>query len=232
MNQPDHVLDRCFDTQPPRRAARRLPAGRTCRAGVSRRRGPLAVHRARAAEPEELDGAREALETASLLVPLDPASQCALAECYARGGRRELARDLYRDLARNGRSPTALLPAVASGLGTVGDDETALQVCRELARRELSGHEVLFGTAYYMRRLAYPAESVIPVVRRAHNSHPGPPSIACCLTCRGRGDYDEAADVIRGIPPESVHCRCCPPDDGHPPWPGDTPPAKAATEHP
>src|SRR4051812_23104840 len=61
-----------------------------------------------------------ALETAGLLVPLTPAARCALADCYARTGRDESARDLYRDLAEDGRCPTVLLPAVAAGLGSLG----------------------------------------------------------------------------------------------------------------
>ena len=57
-------------------------------------------------------GASEALETATLLMPLESATRWALADCQARLGRAELAWQLYRHLA--------------------GDDA----FCRDLARRE------------------------------------------------------------------------------------------------
>ena len=109
---------------------------------------------------------------AGLLIPLR------LADCYARTGRIELARDLYRHLAGDNRCPTALLPAVASGLGAIGDDETALDVCRELVRRDPTRHEAHFGMAFYLRRLGNPPEAILPVVARAHSWSPRPRSTA------------------------------------------------------
>jgi tetratricopeptide repeat protein len=79
----------------------------------------------------KLAGAQSALETASLLVPLEPPARRALADCYARTGHPSSAADLYRDA----RCPTDLLPSVASGLGGLGEYGAALEVCRELIRR-------------------------------------------------------------------------------------------------
>jgi tetratricopeptide (TPR) repeat protein len=159
----------------------------------------------------DFDGARRALEMASVLIPLNPGAQCALAECYARAGQTGLARDLYRDLARSGRAPTPLLPAVASGLGSVGDSESALEVCRELSRREPTQHEAFFGMAFYMRRLAYPVEMVIPVVARAHELAPQfiPYRVLLASLLASIGEYQEASDLLRDIPPDSVRCRSC-----------------------
>jgi hypothetical protein len=65
--------------------------------------------------------------------------------------------------------------------------------------------------AFYMRRLAYPAERVIPVVRQAHALAPrfAPYRVLLATLLASLGDHEEAADVIRGIPPDAVHCRCC-----------------------
>jgi tetratricopeptide (TPR) repeat protein len=159
----------------------------------------------------DIDGACFALETASLLVPLTSAAQCALADCHAKAGRRDLARQLYQALARSQRCPTDLLPAVASGLGTVGDPETALEVCRELARREPTSHEALFGMVYYMRRLGRPLDAVLPIMIRAHELAPDSPVyrivLASLLAQDGR--RDEAYDLLRNVRPDAVHCSCC-----------------------
>lgn len=159
----------------------------------------------------DFDGARKAFEMASVLIPLNPGAQCALAECYARTGQPELARDLYRYLAKSGRSPTPLLSAIATGLGSVGDNESALEVCRELSRREPTQHETFFGIAFYMRRLAYPVETIIPVATRAHELAPQfiPYRVLLASLLASIGKYEEASDLLRDIPPDSVRCPCC-----------------------
>jgi Flp pilus assembly protein TadD len=159
----------------------------------------------------DIEGACAALETAGLLVPLNPAAQCALADCHARAGRRELARELYRALAGNRSCPTALLPAVASGLGCLGDAPAALDVCRELARRKPYHHEAYFGMAYYTRQAGGEAAEVFPLVARAHELSPKHPVyrvvMACFLARSGR--YDEACALLRGVRPEAVRCEGC-----------------------
>ena len=159
----------------------------------------------------DFDGARRVLEMASVLVPLNPGAQCALAECYARAGQTERARDLYRDLAKSSRCPAALLPAIAAGLGSIGDHESALEVCREVSRREPTQHEAFFGMAFYMRRLAYPVDMVIPVVTRAHELAPQlvPYRVLLASLLASIGEYQEASDLLRHIPPGSVRCRSC-----------------------
>lgn len=159
----------------------------------------------------DIDGARTALETASLLVPLSPSGRCALADCYARTGKRELARDLYVHLANDIRTPPELLPAAASGLGGLGESEAALDVCRELIRRDPSRHEAHFGVAYYLRRLGHPLEAAVPPVSRAHQLAPNVPlyRIVLASLMTKLGDHEEAYDLLRGVDPQSVGCRCC-----------------------
>ncbi len=156
-------------------------------------------------------GASEALETASLLMPLAPSARCTLADCHARLGRVELARQFYRHLAGDDACPTALLPAVASGLGSVGEDATALDVCRELSRREPTRHEAFFGMAFYMRRLGHPVEALIPVVTRAHDLAPEIVTYRVLLASllATTGEHQEAYELLRDVPSESVQCAGC-----------------------
>jgi Flp pilus assembly protein TadD len=152
-----------------------------------------------------------ALETAGLLVPLDPASRYALAECHARAGRKGLAGDLYRQLGRDQRCPTTLLPAVAAGLGSLGQNEAALAACRKIARRDPEHHHAHFGIAFYLRRLGRPVQAIFTAVSRAYELAPQVVlyrvTLAVLLDHTGR--RDEACDLLRDLDPGAVHCRSC-----------------------
>ncbi|WZO99839.1 hypothetical protein EP7_001453 [Isosphaeraceae bacterium EP7] len=156
-------------------------------------------------------GACEALEMASMLVPMGHAPQCALADCYAKTGKTDLAHDMYQHLAGDPRCPTFLLPAVASGLGTLGDLTGALGVCQTWSDREPSCHEALFGTAYYMRRLGASPADVIPVMERSHELAPDRAVYRIVLaSLYGRLErWDDAYDLLRDIPTGEVSCTCC-----------------------
>jgi len=156
-------------------------------------------------------GSLAALETASALVPLERASRCALADCYARLDKPALALDLYRHLADDPSCPTAILPAVASGLGSLGEDRAALAVCRRLVAAEPDRHEAHFGVAFYLRRLGEPLRVAMPMVERAHELAPAVPlyrvSLASMLDVLGR--RDEAYEPLREVDPRAVGCGCC-----------------------
>jgi len=157
------------------------------------------------------DRACSALETAGLLVPLSPAAQCALADCHARAGRKELARELYRNLVRVRSCPTSLLASVASGLGGIGDDAAALDVYHELAQREPNRHDALFGVAYHMRLIGHAPEEILPVIDRAQNIAPEITVYrvlkASLLAQLGR--FDEACEALRDAKPRALGCSGC-----------------------
>jgi tetratricopeptide (TPR) repeat protein len=159
----------------------------------------------------DFDGACDALETASMLVPLSPAAQCALADCHARAGRRDLAKQLYLALADNRSCPTAILSSVASGLGCTGDAEAALEVCRELTLREPDHHEAYFGMAYYMRQLGRESGEILPLIARAHELSPEHPvyRVVMASLLAQLGNFEEACMLLRGVGPAAVTCGGC-----------------------
>jgi Flp pilus assembly protein TadD len=159
----------------------------------------------------DFDGACRSLETAGLLVPLDPQARCALADCFARMGHTALAGDLYRDLSSDPGCPEQLLPQVAAGLGYLGMYGAALATCLELIRRSPAMAEAHFGVAFYLRRLGRSPEAILPIVARAHELAPEVPlyriSLATLLDHTGR--CDEARELIGDLDLDQVSCRGC-----------------------
>lgn len=147
----------------------------------------------------------DALEAASLLVPLTPAGQCVLAKNYASIGQRNLARDMYRFLLSIESLPSELLPVVAAGLGSVGDVARALEACRRAAAHDLHDGQPLYGMAHYMERLEYPTEVVASVLRKAVEIEPEKfrYRFALAMACEKLGRSEEAYDAISPV----VDCR-------------------------
>jgi tetratricopeptide (TPR) repeat protein len=211
MNQTGNILSRCFEL---------AGAGRLDEAGDLAEQA-LAVEEENGSlwrfvglmrhQAGDFVGACEALETAQLLVPLDPAAYCALAECLARTGCRGLAGEIYRGLATREGTPERLLPTVAAGLGYLGEYSSALDVCVDLTRRRPESPEAHFGVAFYLRRLGKPPSAALPHIARAHELAPDVAlyriSLATLLDHAGR--REEAYDLLRDVDLDSVSCRCC-----------------------
>lgn len=132
----------------------------------------------------------------------DPAGACDRAEALERAGDEAGALRWFRTLAADPTCPTALLGRVAAGLAGLGDHASALDACRELARREPGRAESLFGVAHAMRKLGFPAAVVVPIADRvveiAPGFLPGRALLAAALIDAGR--RDEAADVLADAP--------------------------------
>ncbi len=131
----------------------------------------------------DYSGACAALETASLLVLLEPASRCALAECRCQGGAQRIG---LRPVppARPGR---AVSHGFALGRrrrpGSLGENEAALAACRKIVRRDPLHHHAHFGVAFYLRRLGRPLTSVIASITRLHELAPRSPSTGSAWPC-------------------------------------------------
>lgn len=211
MNQGEGILGRCFELA----GAGDLDAAgdlAELALGVEGDNGPLwrFVGLLRH-QSGDFTGARDALETAQALVPFDPTASCALAECLARTGRSAPACEVYRALADDDRCPERLMPAIAAGLGFLGEYERALDVCVELIRRRPDHAEAHFGAAFYLRRLGRPLETALAYVARAHALAPEAElyriSLAILLDHAGR--REEAYELLRGVDLDGVSCRCC-----------------------
>lgn len=154
----------------------------------------------------------DALEAATMLVPLSAAAQCVLANCYASTGRGELAREMYQFLLSLDSLPGQLLPVVAAGLGRAGDAVSALEACRRAAVLETGSGQPLYGMAHYMERLGYPVELIAPVLRKAVDIEPETFQyrFALAVACEKLGRISEAyLALCPVINPQHVQRICC-----------------------
>lgn len=152
--------------------------------------------------------AREALETATLLKPLDIGARFCLAEAYAACGAHDLAVFVYRLVSDDPRTPVWLLPRVASHLGAMEEFSHALGVCQLIVHRDPMRHEAHFGIGFYLRRLGIATEKVIAAISRAYELAPEITlyRIVFASLLRELGRDDEAYELLRLLPPGSVNC--------------------------
>jgi tetratricopeptide (TPR) repeat protein len=148
---------------------------------------------------QDFDSAREALENASALIALHPLAQYALATCYHRMGQPDLARVTYEHLAEAVVN-TGLLSALAARLGALDESAAALKVCRRITDLDPAHHQAFFGIAFYLCRLGFSSEALIPHLAMAVDQT-GRPSLVQVggsrLVLRG----DEAVQIlVRHVP--------------------------------
>ncbi len=152
--------------------------------------------------------ALHALETASLLKPLDIGARFCLAEAYAATGSHDLAVFVYRMVSEDRRSPVWLLPKVASHLGELKEFEHALDVCQTIVERDAERHEAHFGIGFYLRRLGAKTERVIAAIQQAFDLAPETNLYRVVLASllQEMGRHEEAYELLRQIPLSSVNC--------------------------
>jgi Flp pilus assembly protein TadD len=117
-------------------------------------------------------GAELALERAVRGGSLIPAAEFALAACYRRRGRTDVAKWMMLDLAQRRDCPSEVLTKVAAELGRLGEVRPALNACRRLSARDPRSSAAQFGVGYYLDRLGRPLESIEPHLRRAYELAP------------------------------------------------------------
>lgn len=159
-----------------------------------------------------IEQAIASLETASCLAPLSVEAQLALAECYLRKDLRQSAEAIFRYLAGREELAAEDLGRVARGLAALGRIPKALAVCRLAAKRYPERDEALYGMAYYMGRLNYRPETIIPVIRQALELDP-----QCALyriSLAGLLDrveqHAEAYEVLQALTPARAAASACP----------------------
>lgn len=152
--------------------------------------------------------AREALEMATLLKPLDIGARFCLAEAYAATGSSEMAVFVFRLVSDDPQTPTWLLPKIASQLGELEEFGHALGVCQLIIERDPLRHEAHFGVGFYLRRLGIAPCKVLTAVGRAHEIAPDVPlyRIVCASLLKELGQAEAAYDLLQSLPAGSVDC--------------------------
>jgi tetratricopeptide (TPR) repeat protein len=154
------------------------------------------------------EAACEALETATLLKPLDVGARFCLAGSYAATGCRELAIFVYRMVAHDEQTPNWLLPRVAARLGQMEEYTDALETCQALLLRDPARHEAHFGVAFYLSRLGAPLDCVTEAITRAHEAAPEISLYRVVLASllHEQGQTEDAYDLLRHLAPDAIRC--------------------------
>jgi thioredoxin-like negative regulator of GroEL len=161
----------------------------------------------------EFAEAATALETLTLLAPLTPAAQVALASSYLVLGKRELARTVYEYLATESDVPVPLLPQLAAGLDCLEEFDLALAVRRQWAEREPDCAPAFFALARSMARQNYPPETLLPVLWQAFQLAPDRIlyRVDLALQFTRCGQAGRAYELLHEVPAAEFRAICCPP---------------------
>lgn len=168
------------------------------------------IHRDRG----EVEACIDALERASLLVPLDAIARVCLAGAYGKTGSRELARDLFVSMFADDAMSVDLFVQVAAGLDAIDQPRLAMKACRIAAEREPERSQLYYDMGFYAARCGYPVHVVEALARRAIALEPSRVNyrvgLASLLAKHDR--LDEAREIVAGIAPRqlaAICCRCC-----------------------
>ncbi|MEM9369194.1 MAG: tetratricopeptide repeat protein [Planctomycetota bacterium] len=116
--------------------------------------------------------AADAFEKASLIAPIDDEARIALATCYARLDRVELARELFLQLALPRTLPSDLMLKVAQGLASIDAVRLAMQVCEWVTDREPTLAQAYYDLGVYSALLGNPLYLTEAQTRRALELEP------------------------------------------------------------
>jgi len=152
-----------------------------------------------------------ALERATCLVPLNPASRVCLAHSYAQIGRVALSRDLFLMLAEDESLPVDLLLQVAAGLEELQDAAGAMRICREATVREPEHAQAFYDMGYYAGLCGYPPRMTESLALKAIDLDPE--RVCYRIGLAGlriqMGRNQEAYDLICSLTREQVQEICC-----------------------
>jgi Flp pilus assembly protein TadD len=169
----------------------------------------LEIYGAACCNLKAYDAAQDALETATMLVPLHPLAQFALATCYVIADKPDLAAMMFEHLVGVVRC-TSMLSAIATRLGGLGRYESALEVCLKIKRIDPAHHQALFGVAYYLNHLGNPPEALIEPLAMAMDlaPHVHHYRINLAFVLADTGRVDQACELFAGVPLELINCPC------------------------
>lgn len=153
--------------------------------------------------------ARHALESASVLAPLHPLSQCALLDLYARGGDWRAAGSIAEFLGAEARA-ASLLAAVTDDRARLGGVELALRACLALTEETPDHDRGQFAVAWCLGRLGASWEQLVEPLALAMDLAPH------CLHYRlnlafawaDGGRWSRAYELLREVEVAEVCCPC------------------------
>lgn len=168
------------------------------------------IHR----DQQETELSVDALERASLLVPLKPLAGICLAEGYAKLEKTELARDLFVQQLELPRIEVESILHIAVGLDECGFPGLAMKACRQAQRMDPNHAQTYYDTGFYAARCGYPINVVASLARRAIALDPEQIQfrIGLASLLYQHEHYDAALDVVGEIRAEQIaeiDCRCC-----------------------
>ncbi|MBB74562.1 MAG: hypothetical protein CMJ75_08620 [Planctomycetaceae bacterium] len=120
----------------------------------------------------DYEQALQALEHASMLIPLSAVAQCRLAACYLFVRRAKVAAVIYLHLAELEMLSEELVECIADGLARVREDQAALNFCLDHLRQFRGNHRLLISVAEVTRRLGFDSDEVLPFAYQAHRLQP------------------------------------------------------------
>lgn len=158
--------------------------------------------------------AADALERASLLLPVRDEARVALAACYGALRRRRLATELYLELMLRGQLDLALMLQVAAGLDAVDEPGLAMEACRRAADLDRDSAQLYYDMGFYAARAGKPARITEALTRRAIDLDPGhlPFRLGLISLLVRVGRSDEAACEARELSEsqlDAIDCPCC-----------------------
>lgn len=156
----------------------------------------------------------QALERASLLVPLRPSGRVCLGHAYAKIGKVRLATDLLRDLIENDSMTVPLLLHIANGLNSLGRPDLAMLACRKAVARDDAFAPAHYWLGYFAGKCGQPEHLVEAMIRKAIALAPQVASyrIALAGMLERRGAVEQAAQLVRNLTNsdlESITCMGC-----------------------
>ncbi|MCG8650616.1 MAG: tetratricopeptide repeat protein [Pirellulales bacterium] len=158
--------------------------------------------------------AADALERASLLVPIRTEARIALATCYANLQRKRLACELLVALVDSGQLDIAQLLDVAAHLESMDQPRLAMEACRRASRIDFETAQIHFDMGFYAARSGCPPHVSEALTRRAIDLDPANVhyriGLASLLVRLDR--FEEAHHIVADISDsqiQDVTCMCC-----------------------
>lgn len=162
-------------------------------------------------EIDKLAKAQELFELAQLMVPLQPETEVALAECYIGCDKPDLAIGLLENVGQREQVATRTLLRAAARMNELGNCREAWLTCRRAVRQSPDEGQAWFDLSVYMGRVGFPFSQIERVVQRAIDLESDNVvfriSLAVALARRGRENHAYA--VIRRFGASELEQICC-----------------------